>query len=237
MSQVPNAKPVVVGHRSGRLVVIGEAPSYIQPSGQPVRCVLCHCDCGTDKIVKAHAIRSGSTMSCGCLRYETNFRVLKHGGTRTAEYAAWCAMIGRCENPNNNRYDRYGARGITVCRRWRHGEEGKSGFECFLADMGPRPSPAYSLDRHPNNDGNYERNNVRWATDVEQTRNRHTTRMVIYQGRAMPLAEACELTSLKPATVKFRLNSGMSIEDALSAPLRPNGSAPTSDQSEMRSKT
>jgi hypothetical protein len=75
-------------------------------------------------------------------------------------------MIQRCTNPNFNRYPDYGGRGILICDRWKD-------FPNFFADMGLRPEPKklYSLDRFPNNDGNYEPGNCRWATAKEQRAN------------------------------------------------------------------
>lgn len=83
----------------------------------------------------------------------------------------WNAMLNRCGSPNNPAYARYGGRGIKVCERWQNGENGKSGLECFLQDMGPRPSRNYSLDRI-NNDLGYEPSNCRWTTRSIQQRNR-----------------------------------------------------------------
>lgn len=74
-------------------------------------------------------------------------------------------MKARCTNPNNPRWEDYGGRGIKLCDRWLHS------FEAFLADMGERP-PGMSLDRYPDNDGNYEPGNCRWATLKEQRANR-----------------------------------------------------------------
>jgi hypothetical protein len=78
-------------------------------------------------------------------------------------------MKQRCLNQNNKRYEDYGGRGISVCDRWLHS------FENFLADVGRKPGLGYSIDRI-NNDGNYEPGNCRWATKLEQSRNRRKYR-------------------------------------------------------------
>jgi hypothetical protein len=83
----------------------------------------------------------------------------------TPEKRLWGHMIERCTNPNHHAWKNYGGRGITVCDEWRQS------FSAFLAHVGPRPTPNHSLDRYPNNDGNYEPGNVRWATRSEQRAN------------------------------------------------------------------
>lgn len=82
-------------------------------------------------------------------------------------YPVWNGMIGRCENRTTPGYINYGARGISVCDRWRFS------FANFVADMGRKPTKNHSLDRI-NNDGNYEPDNCRWATKSEQMHNRRT---------------------------------------------------------------
>lgn len=84
-------------------------------------------------------------------------------------YSAWAGMVNRCSNPNNSSYERYGALGVCVCDRWRYGDGRKSGFYCFLEDMGERPE-GMTLDRI-DPCGNYEPANCRWATAKMQRNN------------------------------------------------------------------
>ena len=77
----------------------------------------------------------------------------------------WYSMVARCTNPNHKDYRWYGARGITVCPEW------MESFDAYYAYVGDAPAPGLTLDRI-DNDGNYEPGNVRWATKLEQTRNR-----------------------------------------------------------------
>lgn len=88
----------------------------------------------------------------------------KHGRSRTTEYNIWSTMVQRCINPNNQKYFRYGGRGIIVCDRWLHS------FENFFADMGLKPI-GMSIERI-NNSGNYESKNCIWASSSEQALNR-----------------------------------------------------------------
>jgi len=86
-------------------------------------------------------------------------------------------MLRRCRDSKHKHWKHYGGRGITVCERW----QGDFGFERFCEDMGPRQD-GLELDRHPNNDGNYEPVNCRWATRSEQNLNRRTKAQIAAQG-------------------------------------------------------
>lgn len=138
----------------------------------------------------------------------------KHGLCNSAEYQSWAGAKKRCFNKNCKSYGRYGGRGITMDSRW------KDDFLAFYSDMGPRPSPKHSIDRFPDNNGNYEPGNCRWATPNQQGRNRRSSRMVELAGERMSLIEACERLDLDYDRVNDRLLSGWSFDEAIGAAAR-----------------
>lgn len=202
----------VTGQRFGRLIAISRDTST---SGYTRW--LFHCDCGHDKVICLQSVTSGRTRSCGCLEAEARcVSNLSHGETRngrhTPEYMTWNNMRARCSNHRRADYARYGARGIRVCERW------DKSFDAFLADMGRRPSNRHSIDRI-DSDGDYSPENCRWATDIEQIRNRRSSRTIVVDGKRIPLIEACQSAGLPYKSVWHRLRSGWSEEAALKTPI------------------
>lgn len=108
-------------------------------------------------------------------------------------------MKQRCLNPKHEAYHNYGGRGITICERW------KKSFKAFLKDMGRRPTPKHTLDRHPNNDGNYEPGNCRWATRKEQCNNYRCNQVVEFNGKSQTLTQWAEELGIKAVTLHARL--------------------------------
>jgi hypothetical protein len=172
----------------------------------------CRCVCGTDKAVSIQALRSGATRSCGCLHRRT---LTTHGYSYKAEYRSWQQLLNRCLNARNKGYPRYGGRGITVCERWQHS------FENFIADMGPKPSPAHSIDRI-DVDGNYEPENCRWATMQQQSENRRNSRFLTVNGETRCVAVWARRLGISPQSLYSRIDRGWSPEDAVSLPANPS---------------
>lgn len=163
----------------------------------------CLCDCGQEKSIWPDLLKKGKAKSCGCIR--------SNGGwTVSPERSSYNSMINRCCNEKDNYYKNYGGRGIKVCDRW------QKSFEDFLSDMGKRPE-GFSLDRIIN-DGNYEPNNCRWASAIEQANNRKTNRFVNFNGKTQTISQWSRELGISKSVIKDRLNRGLSNEEALTPP-------------------
>jgi hypothetical protein len=149
----------------------------------------------------------------------------KHGDTidqtQSPEYAAWAQMLQRCYNPKYKAYKHYGGHGIEVHPSWRNE------FLAFLRDVGRRPSTRHSLDRWPNNDGNYEPGNVRWATASQQAQNRRTSLdLLMIDGVTKSIADWARDVDVPYQRVLKRLRQGHDAKSAVFAPHRADTMAP-----------
>lgn len=151
----------------------------------------------------------------------------KHGMSKVPEYRIWAGMIVRCENEMCPEFKHYGGRGIKVCERWRQS------FAAFISDVGRRPSSLYQLDRHPDNNGNYEPGNVRWATRRQQGRNTRRNRIVRAFGSNMTVAELSERTGVPKQTIAARLDRGCDASSAI-APKRDHWKLSDEEIAEIR---
>ena len=198
----------IIGRRFGALTVLSDTVP-----GESLRRAVVQCDCGEVRNVYRCHLMAGRTSSCGCQKSaRITSRKTQHGcaraGGQTCEYRTWKGMVERCHNPSIPNFHRYGGRGITVCDRWRND------FAAFLADVGPRPSPAHSIDR-VDNDRGYEPDNVRWATRMEQAKNTRTNVWITAFGETLHAAEWARRFSLHCKTIIRRLDRGWTPERAL----------------------
>ncbi|HFO4585918.1 TPA: hypothetical protein ACHK65_004586 [Escherichia coli] len=202
---------VEIGNRYGLLVVLRKGDPYINPRGKVGESRwVCRCDCGKEKLIYRSALTTGRTKSCGCLvKKSAALRCANNGKPRKRKgaYSSWAQMKSRCNNPETPGYKNYGGRGIRVCERW-------NSFDLFLEDMGERPDGC-SIDRIDVN-GDYCKENCRWATDREQKLNTRRTRNLTAYGKTMTIKEWSEETDIPYSTITVRLMRGKTIEEALS---------------------
>ena len=128
--------------------------------------------------------------------------------SRSRTYTSWTMMNYRCYGGKYNRFSDYGGRGISVCKRWRES------FYAFLEDMGERPE-GKSIDRFPDNNGNYEPGNCRWATCREQNYNTRRSVILTCAGITRHLEQWAILLGRHPSSLRFRIESGWPLEEVL----------------------
>lgn len=194
----------MIGQKYGHLKVISKAESYSNGQAR----WNCVCDCGKTSTVSGSNLRRGKQQSCGCMRGG----VVTHGKTDSRVFRVWQGMIARCTNPNNKSYERYGARGITVCKRWMQ-------FENFYSDMGD-PADGLTLDRIDNDQG-YSPENCRWATPRQQANNTRKNRHIETCYGKMTIAEVARRAGVAPGTITHRIKAGVSGEALFAKGTRP----------------
>lgn len=189
------------------IVILGQ-PFY--KAGKTNRYVAAKCECG--KVFDTTWGARSRTKSCGCLRPAPSRlrhgHCMKHSGVESSTYRSWRAAHGRCYNPNDKMYHRYGGRGITMCERWLD-------FANFLADMPAKPNGA-TIERIDSDKG-YEPANCRWATRSEQNRNKSDNRIITLYGKAMCLADWHRVvqSEISYKGVHLRLKRGWTEKEAI----------------------
>lgn len=203
----------ITGQTFGRLTVI-EKTNEKSHKGEIKW--LCKCSCGNTCIVIGSRLRGGYTQSCGCLNLEVK---TKHGKTHTRLFALWQNMRKRCYATYDKNYKNYGARGISVCEKW------KNDFQSFYdwAIQNGYDEKAQrgkcTLDRIDVN-GNYEPSNCRWVTQKVQCNNQRKNHFLTFNNEIHTLAEWSEKLNMKTGVILARLKMGWSVEKTLTTPVR-----------------
>lgn len=170
----------------------------------------CLCDCGNKVVVYGDNLRRNHTTSCGCNKGKIiTAKKTKHGGSfngNSPEYKAWSAMKTRCYNTGNRSYKSYGGRGIKMCKEW------ENDFVKFLSDMGERPSPKHSLDRI-NVNGDYSKENCRWATSFQQMNNRNVSVWYEKDGIRLTRWNWCKVFGVTDNAIQYYIKKGMTFSE------------------------
>lgn len=162
------------------------------------------CVCGKGNKLTAQELKKN--ISCGCCnKYE---HLSTHKLSKTSEYKSWQSMKDRCYNNNNHSFKDYGGRGIKVCDEW------LDSFECFLNDIGKKPSKKHSIERLDVNKGYYKSNCV-WATNKQQSNNRRCNYFLTYNGITKTRSEWADLIGVNVRTLASRCRANKSIEQIL----------------------
>lgn len=200
----------LTGQRFGRWLVIKRVGT--NNHGSPTW--KARCDCGIVKIINGMALRQGASKSCGCYNKDVHREVcLKrnttHGLVHSKAYHTWVNMRQRCENPKATAYKKYGAKGITVCERWKT-------FENFYADIGEPPSPLHTIERKDPK-GEYAPGNCRWATQKEQQNNRSNNHRITHGGETKTLNQWAAHIGINRSSLTRRIKN-WGVERAISTP-------------------
>lgn len=181
---------------------------------------LCECSCGKTAEISQRGIISGSTKSCGCWYEECKTNrpwVTKHGLSRTAFYKIFTDIKKRCNDKNVASYKYAGERGI-ICL-WETFEDFRDDmYESYLEHRKIYSSRDTTIERIDNN-GNYCKENCRWATQYEQSRNKRNLRMITFKGKTQCAVDWEKELGLYRNAIYNRLNVyGWTKEKALSTP-------------------
>lgn len=178
------------------------------------RAWLCVCDCGKTVQISGSGLLNGKNKSCGCNRGKN---ATTHGLSKHSIYGVWKDMIRRCYDVNCKNYRYYGAKGISVCDEWK---EDLMAFYNWSLENGW--VEGLSIDRFPDNKGNYTPTNCRWADRETQDNNRTDCRILECRGKKLTVTQFSRISGIAPKTIFERLDRGWDIENAIFDPPRFN---------------
>lgn len=206
----------LTGKRFGRLIVLKRVPNDNHGNVNWE----CLCDCGNKKIIRGAHLRGGLTSSCGCYNHENIVSLGKkwgghnkiHGMKHSRLYDLWSNMKARCYNPKTDSFEWYGAKGIKVCKEWKH-----DFLKFYKWAMANGYKENLSIDRLDNTK-DYSPENCKWSTMKEQQNNRSNNHIVNFNGATYTLAELADKFKIDYFLLRNRLKRGWTIERAINTP-------------------
>lgn len=204
----------MIGYQTGKLTVIGEAPSKY---GQSMW--LCQCECGNTCTHTGGSLRRNKVKSCGCVYKATRVEVArksiakeKHGGSYSRLYYMWASMKARCYYKGDVSYKHYGGRGIEVCDEWKNDF---AAFRDWAMKNGYDPNAERNqctIDRIDVN-GNYCPENCKWSNAHEQSNNRRNSFVITYAGKTLHTSEWSKITGIPRSTIYARYRYGWTADE------------------------
>jgi len=219
IAQAPPGVQDLTGRVFGRWTVLRYSHGLPETTSPSYHKWICRCSCSknVERAVNGYSLLKGYSTSCKCRNREI---VTKHGMSRGYTqhflYKSWSAMHARCQCETNEAYPRYGGRGIKVCERWKN-------FSLFLEDVLPTWEKGKTMDRI-DNDGNYCKENVRWADQTTQCNNQSKNRRLTYKGETLTVAQWARRIGISYMTLIGRITAlKWSVEDAIETPCNESG--------------
>lgn len=199
------------GRKIGRLTILSDSHKIL--NGRYRHIFICKCDCGREVEVIANAVASGNTKSCGfdCLLGDPR---KTSSPERRRLHRIWNNIKSRCNNPNAEHYDRYGGRGISICKEWSENSE-------MFIDWALKNGYANDLtiDRKDNSLG-YFPENCRWVSMKTQSNNKESNILYSHGGKTMNLSEWSEELGVDRELLRSRLRRGWSFAKTIETPGR-----------------
>lgn len=128
-------------------------------------------------------------------------------------YNRWYRMKRRCFDPNNKDYKDYGGRGITICDEWLNFDN----FCMWALENGYAAN--LTIERIDVN-GNYEPNNCKWATLLEQANNKRRNHFIEYNGKKLTISQWARELNIQPTLIQSRIKKGLPVDKILSTKVR-----------------
>jgi len=179
----------------------------------------CVCDCGNIVLVVGKSLKNGNTRSCGCLKLESVGVAHKsHGLSKSRFYSIYLNIKQRTSNPNKPDYKYYGGRGIR-CRWMEFGSFKNDMYKSYLGHVTQFGEVNTTIER-VDNDGDYSKENCRWATRSEQGYNQRSNHLLSFKGKRMSLTSWSKVTGISVQTLSSRIRRGWSDDRVLGTPLR-----------------
>lgn len=220
----------LTGKKFNKLKVIKLSHSKKRSDGRSVYFWECLCDCGNTTIVQSSHLKTGHTMSCGCvlekIRENIKFVNYKNGLSQTRLAYTYNNMMNRCYREKDETYKYYGGRGIKVCNEWlRTNKDGFTNFCDWALKNGYEEKHSangrneLTLDRI-DCDKNYSPNNCRWVDIYVQANNKRNVKRFLYKGEELTLSQLSRKYNVKYDTLRNRIKLlGWDIARAIEKPV------------------